>query len=80
MKNIINYIFKMHLKIFKFPCRMHSKYALYKKSKVPVNLLWRCSMLYVCDLGIDEIARWLEISEEEVKNNLKNFTEGVIYE
>lgn len=80
MKNIINYSFRAYLIIFKIPCKMHSKYALYKKSKTPVDILWRCSMLYACGVDIKEISEWLEISEENVKNNLKKFVEGVEYE
>jgi len=80
MKHIINYIFKLHLKIFKVPCKMHSKYALYRKSSYPVTILWRCSMLYVCEVDIKEISQWLDISEEEVKDNLRKFIEGVEYD
>lgn len=80
MKRIINYTFKAYLSIFKIPCKMHSKYALYKKSKTPVNILWRCSMLYVCEINIKEIAQWLDISEEEVRGNLRKFIEGVEYD
>lgn len=80
MKLIINSIFKIHIKLFKIPSKMHVKYALYKKQYSPGNGLWRISMLYACGLTVKQVSEHLEISEKEVKVLLNTFIQGVRYE
>jgi hypothetical protein len=80
MKSLVNLVFETYIKLFKIPCKMHIKYALYKKQYSPGDMLWRVSMLYACGVDIKDISELRNISEEEIKDMLNKFTRGVVYE
>jgi hypothetical protein len=78
MKKIANLIFKIHLSLFKYPCKSHARLALQRT--YVYDLEWNIGMLYVCGDDIKSISDWFNIDEKEIKLHLCNLVEGVVCE
>ncbi len=78
MKKIINLIFKIHINLFKIPCRAHVRVAI--ENNYTYNKSWRVGMLYVCGENPGAIAEWMATDESKVIQILNEMTEGVRYE
>lgn len=78
MKFVINTIFKLHILIYRYPCRSHIRLSI--EDMFSYDLLWRVGMLYVCGEGIKSISEWFQLTEEEVVEILNDLVKGVYYE
>jgi hypothetical protein len=78
MKKIINLIFKIHIKLFKIPCRAHVRLAV--ENSYAYNSSWRIGMLYVCGENPAAIAEWMCTDKKEVIQILNEVTRGIKYE
>ena len=62
---IIKTIFKLHIFIFKYPCRSNIRLVL-EQSPYIYDLDWRVGMLYVCGESIEGISDWTYLEKEEI--------------
>ena len=68
--------FKLHKKLYGYPCREHVRRAMYKgKAKNPLK--YRVAMFYLCGYDIDEIAVYMLCTRERVKQTLTIICLGV---
>jgi len=75
MKKIANVIFKIHIKLFKYPCVSHVRLALNKHHSYTFQ--WDMGMLYVCVQDVHTVAEWFDVDKVQVKKYLCNLVEGV---
>lgn len=62
---IIKTIFKLHILLFKYPCRSNIRLAL-ERSPHTSSLSWRVGMLFVCGESIESISDWTYLEKEDV--------------
>jgi len=74
---IIRTIFKLHIFIFKYPCRSNIRLVL-ERSGYVYDLDWRVGMLYVCGESLDSISDWLYLEKHEVINTLNRLSKKVV--
>jgi hypothetical protein len=77
MKYIIKTIFKLHILIFKYPCRSNIRLALEQPGYV-YDLDWRVGMLYVCGESLGSISDWVYLEKQEVIGILNNLAVRVV--
>lgn len=75
MKRIANVVFKIHIRLFKYPCTSHVRLALHRR--YIYDFEWNIGLLYVCGDSIQTVADWLDIDKEQVKKHLCNLVKGV---
>lgn len=62
---IIKFIFKLHIMLFKYPCKSNVRLALENLIYVR-SLSDRVGMLFICGESIESIADWLYLEKHEV--------------
>jgi hypothetical protein len=75
MKTIAKIVFKIHKLIYKYPCRSEVRLALDTVDSLGRD--WFICMLYVCEENIYTIADWVDLTEEEVIEELNNVVKGL---
>lgn len=61
---IIKTIFKLHILLFKYPCRSNVRLAI--EQSTAYDLDWRVGMLFVCGESIESISDWTYLEKEEI--------------
>jgi hypothetical protein len=74
---IIKTIFKLHILIFKYPCRSNIRLVL-EQSAYIYDLDWRVGMLYVCGESLDSIADWLYLEKDDVISVLNKLAKKAV--
>lgn len=74
---IIKTIFKLHILLFKYPCRSNVRLAI-EQSIYTSSLPWRIGMLFVCGESIESIADWMYLEREEVILILNELVKEVV--
>jgi hypothetical protein len=74
---IIKTIFKLHILIFKYPCRSNIRLALEQPGHI-YDLDWRVGMLYVCGESLDSIADWLYLEKDDVISVLNKLAKKAV--
>jgi hypothetical protein len=75
MKKIANVLFKIHIRLFKYPCASHVRLALHRRCVHDFE--WNVGMLYVCAVDIQFVADWFSIDIGQVKSLLLNLVKGI---
>ncbi len=65
---MLNWLFKLHKRVYGFPCRKQVRIAIAEKKLT--SLKYRVAMLYVCGYNTKEVAESTGISEATVKETL----------
>ena len=74
---IIKTIFKLHILLYKYPCRSNVRLAL-EQSTYTSSLPWRIGMLFVCGESIESISDWMYLEKEEVISILNDLAKEVV--
>ena len=72
---IIKTIFKLHILLFKYPCRSNVRLAI--ENSVVYDLNWRVGMLFVCGESIEGISDWTYLEKEEIISILNKLAREV---
>lgn len=73
---IIKVIFYLHRLIYRYPCRSEVRLKLEnKKQSFSYNLTYSACVLYICNESLEEIADWLGIEKDAVKEVLNKSVE-----
>jgi len=72
---IIKTIFKLHILLFKYPCRSNIRLAI--EESVVYDLNWRVGMLFVCGESIEGISDWTYLEKEEIISILNKLAREV---
>ena len=72
---IIKTIFKLHILLFKYPCRSNVRLAI--EESVVYDLNWRVGMLFVCGESIEGISDWTYLEKEEIISILNKLAREV---
>jgi hypothetical protein len=72
---IIKTIFKLHILLFKYPCRSNVRLAI--ENSVGYDLNWRVGMLFVCGESIEGISDWTYLEKEEIISILNKLAREV---
>lgn len=75
MKSIARLIFKLHKKIYGYPCKSEVRLAF--ETDIDIYFSTIC-MLYICGESIKEISKSMNLDEDHVKKHLNESVRGVI--
>lgn len=79
MLKIAKLIFKLHRKLFGFPCRSEVRLAL-ESSSCFLNSSFSLGVLYICGESISSISDWNNYSVKFIKSELNKLVETIDYE
>lgn len=76
MLKIAKFIFKLHRKLFGFPCRSEVRLAL-ESTYCPINSAFSLGVLYICGESIESISNWNNCSTTHIKAELNKIVRGL---
>lgn len=76
MKFIAKIIFKIHRKIYGYPCRSEVRLAVEFNDLSLFGLTSTVGMLYICGQDLDGIQEWTSLSKEQIKEELNDLIDS----
>lgn len=77
MKLIARIVFKLHKKIYKYPCRSEVRLGI-EQYFMNGGLTWYVGILYICKESLSDISQWVGIPKDEVIYHLNKIARGVV--
>lgn len=76
MKFIANIVFKIHRKIYGYPCRSEVRLAVEFNDLSLFGLTSVVGMLYICGQDLEGIEEWTALSRERIKEELNDLVDS----